>query len=576
MITKTIEGLPKDKAPEKLSFTVTGPESFNETIAYADFEDGSYTIENLPVGEYKVTETGTDYPGYTLNTEKSTDNATATVVKNETATAALKNVYDQDTATLKLTKTASGLEGTDVVPDDAKFVISGKTISGEKFDDVTVTYEDIKDGKWSMEVPTGTYTVEETGADVVGYTLETKYGADVELKKDGDEGTLTVTNTYTRTKIKITVTKVWVDKFYDKDDYFGLRPDSVKFTVTSSDGTTYEAELTGEGNTWTAEVEVPEYTNGEKNTFTVDEEKVTAGYVKKIDNDKLTITNTFTPAWGDPPVMKELKGDTPIKAETYVFKLTAVSFVKGEGAEVDLTGKMPMPEDAKGAQEMTMEVTEVGKAKEFGKFDLSVPGTYTYTITEVAGSTEGFTYSTETHTIVYEVTANKETNALECVKKVDGVAIEGDETDEANVSKFTITNTYTKPVIEVKVVKVWEDGDGAENRPATVTVHLLADGKDTGKTLVLGETTKWEGTFEKLDKYGSDGKAITYTVKEDVPKDYTVEYSGDMTKGFVITNTADVPDTGDHNDMFLWSGAMITSLLAVVFLASKKRKEEQY
>ena len=175
------------------------------------------------------------------------------------------------------------------------------------------------------------------------------------------------------------------------------------------------------------------------------------------------------------------------------------------------------------------------------------------------------------------MTANEETNALECVKKVDGVVIEGDETDEANVSKFTITNTYTTPAVEVKVTKVWDDGNNEDgNRPATVTVHLLADGKDTGKTLVLGEATKWEGTFEKLDKYGSDGKAITYTVKEDVPKDYIGEVSGDMNKGFVITNTADVPDTGDHNDMFLWSGAMITSLLAVVFLASRKRKEEQF
>ena len=59
-------------------------------------------------------------------------------------------------------------------------------------------------------------------------------------------------------------------------------------------------------------------------------------------------------------------------------------------------------------------------------------------------------------------------------------------------------------------------------------------------------------------------------------KGYLADVTGDMTKGFVITNTVDVPDTGDHNDMFMWSGAMITSMLAVVFLATKRRKEEQY
>ena len=37
-ITKTIKGLPDGKAPEDLSFTITGPESYSETIKYADFE----------------------------------------------------------------------------------------------------------------------------------------------------------------------------------------------------------------------------------------------------------------------------------------------------------------------------------------------------------------------------------------------------------------------------------------------------------------------------------------------------------------------------------------------------------
>ena len=135
-----------------------------------------------------------------------------------------------------------------------------------------------------------------------------------------------------------------------------------------------------------------------------------------------------------------------------------------------------------------------GETKEFGAFPLTVPGVYTYTITEVAGDTEGYTYSDEVHTIVYDVKVGED-NKLTCVKTVDGVEITGDETDDANVSKFTFTNEYKKPVVSVKVSKVWEDNNNAQKmRPISIWATL-----SNGMTVVLNEENNWTATIENLE-----------------------------------------------------------------------------
>ena len=98
-------------------------------------------------------------------------------------------------------------------------------------------------------------------------------------------------------------------------------------------------------------------------------------------------------------------------------------------------------------------------------------------------------------------------------------------------SGFTITNTNTEKV-NVPVAKKW-----IGPKANSVTVHLLADGVDTGKTLTLDEAGNWTGTFSSLDKYKADGTEIVYTVKENDITHYTVAITGDATSGFTITNT---------------------------------------
>ena len=100
-----------------------------------------------------------------------------------------------------------------------------------------------------------------------------------------------------------------------------------------------------------------------------------------------------------------------------------------------------------------------------------------------------------------------------------------------------MTNSHTPEVTSVTVKKVWDDEDDQDGlRPESVTVKLLADGKDTGKSVELSESNKWTGSFTELDVYKA-GEEIVYTVEEDEVADYEVAITGDASEGFTVTNT---------------------------------------
>lgn len=103
--------------------------------------------------------------------------------------------------------------------------------------------------------------------------------------------------------------------------------------------------------------------------------------------------------------------------------------------------------------------------------------------------------------------------------------------------------------------KVWDDADNQDGkRPASITVKLLADGQDTGKTLELSEANGWSGNFTDLDA-DKGGKAIDYKVVEvSTVAGYTSEISGDATTGFTITNKY-TPETIDIKATKNWDDA---------------------
>ena len=97
-IVKSITGDVSDSAltaeqKAAMTFTVTGPDGYSETVHYSDFANGKYTFQNLPLGEYTVTETNADMEGYKLTTTYSVDGGKVTVTNKETATITITNDY---------------------------------------------------------------------------------------------------------------------------------------------------------------------------------------------------------------------------------------------------------------------------------------------------------------------------------------------------------------------------------------------------------------------------------------------------------------------------------------------------
>ncbi|MCR5214131.1 MAG: LPXTG cell wall anchor domain-containing protein, partial [Eubacterium sp.] len=105
-IEKTFKDAPSNLDATKITFTVEGPELFNNgedlTITYDQFTDGKYVINDAPIGEYTVTETNNEENledgnyRYTFNSGASTTTGSALVLKDETVTVTLVNVYDEE------------------------------------------------------------------------------------------------------------------------------------------------------------------------------------------------------------------------------------------------------------------------------------------------------------------------------------------------------------------------------------------------------------------------------------------------------------------------------------------------
>ena len=243
-------------------------------------------------------------------------------------------------------------------------------------------------------------------------------------------------------------------------------------------------------------------------------------YVVSYDADKTHVTNTHTPAGVASVTLgakKVLEGKT-LEAGKYSFELK-----KEDGTVV---------ETVTNAADGTVTFSPIS-------YDESQIGTHKYTISEVAGSEPGVTYDTT----IQEVEVK--------VEKVSATELKATASKEAKDLVFT--NKYTAAKTEVSVKKVWKDADNQDGkRPSSITVKLLADGQETGKTLELNATNNWAGSFTNLDT-DKGGASIKYTVVEEPVTGYTSEVTGDATSGFIITNTytpetVDVTVTKNWND----------------------------
>ncbi|MCR5237002.1 MAG: Cna B-type domain-containing protein, partial [Lachnospiraceae bacterium] len=87
---------------------------------------------------------------------------------------------------------------------------------------------------------------------------------------------------------------------------------------------------------------------------------------------------------------------------------------------------------------------------------------------------------------------------------------------EENANTVRLHNKLEQRYIDIPVRKVWKDGKSAAVHP-TITFHLIADGRDTGKKIDL-PSGQLEGRFTKLPVYNFSAEKkheIVYTVTED-------------------------------------------------------------
>ncbi|EUB30320.1 Cna B-type domain-containing protein [Olsenella uli] len=139
---------------------------------------------------------------------------------------------------------------------------------------------------------------------------------------------------------------------------------------------------------------------------------------------------------------------------------------------------------------------------------------------------------------------------------------------------YTLTNAHEPETVSIPVVKKWVGGEGGE-----VTIHLLADGHDTGKSLKLNAGNGWKGSFDGLPAF-EGGERIAYTVSEDAVEGYSSKIEGDASKGFTVTNARDdkpkaatrLPQTGDAAGAPALA-ALAASGLAVAAGALLRRRE---
>jgi hypothetical protein len=142
---------------------------------------------------------------------------------------------------------------------------------------------------------------------------------------------------------------------------------------------------------------------------------------------------------------------------------------------------------------------------------------------------------------------------------------------ETLIEGFNITNRHAPELTEITVHKTWRDANDEEGmRPASITIHLLADG-ETVETVKItpDENGNWMHTFTGLPKY-KDGNVITYTITEDPVPGYSTSIDG-----FDVTNSR-TPPTGDMARPGVLAVLMVLSLSAVLSLTYVWRRRHHF
>lgn len=453
------------------------------------------------------------------------------------------------------------------------------------------------------------YTVEETNVKE-GYTPS----------YTGENNELVVTNTHDVEKIDITVEKKWEDK----DNQDNIRPDSVTVKLFANGADTEKTVTLNANNNWAASFEdLDKYAGGKEIKYTVEEAKVNdyTSVVTGNVTDGFTVTNTHVTKKVDVTVTKKWVDDDNrdgLRPNSITVQLYA------DGTATDTTAVITP--DANGAWTHTFEGLEKnanGVAIKYTVKEVNVDENYTDSYDKdgivITNTHEAAKYDNgiavkkvwddaddqdgirpekitlylmngEKVAATVELSDDNEWKAVftgdnlyvnENGEKIEytikEVEVEGYESEVSGdvTEGFVVTNTHEPEVIEsIRVTKEWKDNDDQDGiRPDEIIVNLLANGQLEGRAS-LNANNEWTASFENLPKY-ADGEEIVYTVEEVEVKGYESEVNGDVTEGFVVTNTHE-PETVEKTVTKVWDddnnkdGVRPESIEAIVYDADGK------
>ncbi|ORO41208.1 collagen-binding protein, partial [Streptococcus oralis subsp. tigurinus] len=404
----------------------------------------------------------------------------------------ITNSYSPETVDIKATKNwddANNQDGKRPTKITINLLADGQKVASKEVQAAT-------DGTW-------TATFEKLAKYKAGKEIKYTVTEEAVAEYESTITDFTITNKYAPKEIDYKVTKVW----NDANNQDGKRPESVTVQLFKSVGGSKPVAVEGkkltltakdktDANTWVASfTNLPQYEAGKEITYSIDEVDVPAGYKASVTGQ--VVTNNYTP-------------DTVILSGTKVWKDNN----NQDGKRADKV-KVQILNGDKVVQEI--EVSE----KTGWKFESKALPKYEngteikYTVKEVA---------------IAEYTAT---------------------ISDPKDGKYTITNKHTPLKTAVKGKKIWDDANNKDGiRPDSITVALLANGKETGKTVTVTKATalsdnEWAFEFTELDRY-KDGQEIKYTVKEvDVPKDYKAKEDG---MNVTNTHTPEKPTPGKPNE----------------------------
>ena len=287
-------------------------------------------------------------------------------------------------------------------------------------------------------------------------------------------------------------------------------PGTYEYVITESgevEGVTNDADATS-GKTVTIEV-----------TFDKESGQLVAEVTGADEGgESTTFTNTYGITQGDtvdPPVKKVLEGaDIDDFEGQFTFKIEGVSAPDG-------VTDIPMPENTTITNSDTYAKDVEGETfYEFGEIEYTVPGTYTYTITEEAGSLGYITYDEQEYTMTVTVVDNHDGTVTATMDPAAGAMV--------FINEYTATGSATLEATKVLDGRDWKDGETFEFTCTDEDGNVVGDPQSVSKDDPEASWTV-DYTLEDVGEH-------TYTISE------TSELPGGVTKSADIEATVEVSD----------------------------------